>query len=175
MAWGGQDRVAGGVANAQSAWNASIKLHANLMALRAGGLTRRDAYLLFDGSSKIPGLGPSYFTKLLFYFSINAPAGEQPYIVDNVILRSMALLTGLPFHCHATPGGYQACCEEIDAMASLVGIAPQDVEERSFSSKSGAWRRYVNRNKALLPLCLGRAKYRTTMHQAYPHIPLACF
>jgi len=91
--------------------------------------------------------------------------------VDNVILRSVALLTGLPFHCHATPGGYQASCEEIDAMAGLLGIPAQDVEERLFSHPGSPWRKYVNQHKSHLAPCTSRDAYRQTMHHAYPHIP----
>lgn len=176
MAWGDQGKgTAGSKSNALSAWADAARLQTNLAALRTGGLDRMQAYSLFEGKGKIPGLGPSYFTKLLFFFSLNVPTGQQPYIVDNVILNSMALLTGLPFHRYATRGGYQACCEEMDAMGALLTIAPQFVEERLFSSERAAWRVYVSRNKPDLPACTGRAAYRDAMHQGYPHIPKANF
>jgi len=172
MAWGRQDKVCKGRQNVLNAWGANRQVNSHLQTLRSGGLTRIQAYRLFLGSGKIPGLGPSFFTKLLYFFSQSIPKGEDPYIMDNVILRAVALLTGNPFQCHATPGGYQACCEEIDAVATILGCSGQVAEERLFSSrgKTGLWRSYVNRNKSNLPQCDGRRAYRNTMHNAYPHI-----
>lgn len=159
MAWGGQDRGLGSAANAKKAWANRVQLEQHLTTLRMGGLSRQAAYRLFVGPSRIPGLGPSFFTKLLYFFSLNSPGGQQPYIVDNVILRSVALLTGHPFGIKATAGGYQACCEEIDSIAVALGCTGEEAEERLFCRKKGPWRNYVG------------GEYRRQMSQAYPHIP----
>lgn len=171
MAWGGQDRVRSGVKNAQNAWTNSAIIALNLQQLRAGGLTRKAAYQLFEGKGKVPGLGASFFTKLLFFFTINPIPGQEPYIVDNVILDGMALLTGLPFNSFATRGGYQACCEELDEMGVRLGCNGSQMEERIF----GPWRSYLSTNSEAIPSKVLSAHYRQTMHQAYPHIPISDF
>lgn len=64
MAWGGQTR-----GHPARAWRHRAQISNVLMRLRAGGLARRDAYRLFLGAGNIPGLGPAYFTKLIYFFS----------------------------------------------------------------------------------------------------------
>jgi hypothetical protein len=164
MAWGRQDKIpgGGGGSNVTSSWENRTKLSAILERLRVGGLSRRNAYLQFVGANAVADLGPSFFTKLIYFFSRDVPPGQGPYIVDNQILDRMTWLTGLPFSSKASGGAYQAACWEMDKMMALLGwscLRPSGsmVEERLFSWDPGA--------KA------PRLKYRQgTMFTAYSHL-----
>ena len=148
MAWGDQNKP-----NAMCAWGARDRLRPALLALRRTNLTRSEAFDLFCGSKRIPGLGPAFFTKLLYFF------GPQPknYIMDQWTARSVNLITGrqvvlmdgVYVHQYATGGHYQAFCDEVDRMADWLGCSGQDVEERLFSQggrKKWPWREYVKNN-----------------------------
>ena len=90
MAWGGQG--AGGRGRyVVDSWNARNLIISRLENLRANNLNRRDAYNLFLNDNRVPGLGPAYFTKLLYFFS------PEPtyYIMDQHTARSVNLLTGI--------------------------------------------------------------------------------
>jgi len=148
MAWGGQ-----GKSNAVRAWKSRVPLQNNLERLRAGGLTRARAFDLFTGKNWILGLGPAYFSKLLYFFS---PA-PMNYIMDQWTARSVNLITGrkvVPMagdyvSGYSTGEHYQAFCEEIDAMAAALGCAGQDIEGRLFSQggrKPWPWRAFVKRH-----------------------------
>jgi hypothetical protein len=151
-----------GLRNVTDSWRDRAKLAVILNRLRAGGLSRRDAYLQFIGANAVARLGPSFFTKLVYFFSRNVPAGQAPYIVDNQILDRMTWLTGLPFSSKASCGGYQAACWEMDQMAPILTWPMPNpdgshVEERLFSWNPGA--------KA------ARLSYRQkTMFTAYYHL-----
>jgi len=179
MAWGGQgNRDKNHVTNA---WAANQVLVPILTQIRGAALPRITAYKLFLSGSRsnlIPGLGPSFFSKLLYFFGpkpspTQLPPYAQPpcYVVDNQVLKSLTLLTGLPFMQAATPGGYQAACETIDAMATMLQCSAQDLEERLFDRHRGHWRRYRNLHLANYQ----RQNYVLTMHAAFPNIPVREF
>ncbi|HEY1122262.1 MAG TPA: hypothetical protein VGE67_11710 [Haloferula sp.] len=160
MAWGGQHRVPGGKGstNVKDAWSQRKALSGILGNLRSGNLSREAAYRLFldeKGRNKISGLGPSFFTKLIYFFSRDVPAGQEPYIVDNGVLHRMTLLTGLPFFKKASCGGYQACCWEIDQMMQLLvwpfpSPTGSMVEERLFAWELDAEPPRMNYRKAVM-------------------------
>lgn len=148
MAWGEQQKR-----NAKLSWKARLVLQKNLERLRGGGLTRAQAFDLFAGKNWILGLGPAYFSKLLYFFS---PAPTD-YIMDQWTARSVNMITGRKVALmagdyvsgYSTGEHYQAFCEEIDAMAAALGCAGQDIEERLFSQggrKPWPWRAYVKRH-----------------------------
>jgi 8-oxoguanine DNA glycosylase-like protein len=149
MAWGGQG---GGVTqrSAKQAWHGRVRLEQHLKQLRKGGFTRNAAYDLFCGGGEIRGLGPSFFTKLLYFFS------PEPsfYIMDQWTAKSINLLTGKRIvklldtspTRENTGGEYNSFCEEVDAIAALIGCTGCEAEERLFSRggrKPGAWRKHV--------------------------------
>ena len=68
MAWGAQH-----ARHARSAWASREDLIPKLNTLRSENLARAAAYNLFTGENRIPGLGPAYFTKLLFSFHRRMP------------------------------------------------------------------------------------------------------
>lgn len=155
-------------------------LEQRLQALRAGELSRSAAYELFCGAEAIPGLGPSYFTKLLYFFS------PEPsfYIMDQWTGKAVNLLTGrrivrmtgdAPSPLNK-PGNYQAYCEEVDAIAALEGTTGELVEERLFSQggrNPWPWRAYL---KYQWQEDAPRHHYAAAeMHELYPHIPLHLF
>ena len=180
MAWGSQGARPGGANHVAAAWNANAAIANRLSALRAGGLPRCAAYNLFLGAGAVPGLGPAYFTKLLYFFSPD----PDFYIMDQWTGKSMNLLTGkrivrmsgVAVSNLNTCGSYQAYCEEIDAMAAMLGVMGDQIEEMMMS-KGGRhpcpWRAHVRAN---WPHNAPTARYnRPAMYAAYPHIPLTCF
>lgn len=161
MAWGGQG---GGVTrpSAHRAWHERVRLEQHLLRLRTGGLSKKAAYGLFCGDGEIRGLGPSFFTKLLYFFS------PEPsfYIMDQWTAKSINLLTGRQIvklsdssPTRANTGNeYNEFCEEVDAIAARIGCAGHEAEERLFSRggrKPGKWRKFVReataRSKAATP------------------------
>jgi hypothetical protein len=143
-------------------------------------LTRCQAYDLFLGAGAIPGLGPAYFTKLLYFFQRNPDC----YIMDQHTAKSVNLLTGnwlVRMVGNAVSnlnkcGNYQAYCEEVDTIAGLVGVSGEQAEEMMMS-KGGhhpwPWRAHM---RTSWPLHSPVGRYsRATIHAFYPHIPLHCF
>jgi len=170
MAWGGQGRYGFGSRNAQSAWDEQDKLQSCLTTLRAGNLSRSEAYDLFCGSGKIEGLGPAYLTKLLYFFR---PATNF-YIMDQWTGKSVNLLTGHQVvrmngnsaHQDNKGGNYQAYCEEIDEIARLLNLPEDDVEEMLMSGQGKAWRMYVKQEY----------DYNASkLSEIYPHIAIGTF
>ncbi len=164
MAWGLQRR-----ANVKNAWGEHDKIADLLLQLRAGGLSRRQAYDLFCGAGEVKGLGPSYFTKLLYFFS---PALDY-YIMDQWTAKSINLLTGVHVvrvyddsPTRENKGGnYQAFCEEVDHLAKLLRQTGDQIEQRLFAGDGArtSWRAYV---EAHYPYDRG------SLQRRYPHIPL---
>lgn len=74
-----------------------------------------------------------------------------------------------------TCGSYQAYCEEIDAMAAMLGVMGDQIEEMMMS-KEDAILVLGERTRANWPHNAPTARYnRPAMYAAYPHIPLTCF
>jgi hypothetical protein len=165
MAWGSQGNGQGGSRNVLSAWEENAKIERVLNTVRAGGLTRRQGYNLFLKEGKVPGLGPAYWTKLLYFFSPDTSF----YIMDQWTAKSINLLVGQQLVrlqgdalCNKNKAGnYQAYCEEIDKMAQILKVDGDRVEEM-LMSKGGThpkpWRAYVKSNYGYDPKIL-RSKY----------------
>lgn len=173
MAWGMQGGGSGGGRNVVAAWKEKAKLASHLMLLRTQRLSRSAAYNLFC-TEPIPGIGPSYFTKLLYFFS-----PIPSYIMDQWTAKSVNLLTGnlivrMSGHIPANknkPGNYQAFCEEVDLIAGILGCSGEVAEERIFS-KGGRhrwpWRAHV---WASWETSKPKGRYKAaTMQAFYPHI-----
>lgn len=157
MAWGGQNAGPTGKRNARNAWESRQVIRNMLMALRAGQMDRNAAYRLFC-ENNIEGLGPSFFTKLLFFFS---PTPDF-YIMDQWTAKSVNLLTGKRIvklygatqrvspHPSNTPDNYAVFCAVIDALGRYINLPGDKVEEKLFSKGRirrgngvGMWREYV--------------------------------
>jgi hypothetical protein len=160
MAWGWQARHVG------TAWAGREVLGSLLNEVKAGSCARAGAYDLFKG--RVKGLGPSYFTKLIYFFS---PV-EDRYIMDQWTGASVNLLMGMsvvkmsrPEKGGASPlntntgGNYERFCEVIDELTVVASrqlgraFTGEDIEQHLFShgkkapdgrrQEEGAWRAYV--------------------------------
>jgi hypothetical protein len=149
MAWGGQG-LGPTRPHAQSAWAAHADLKPILELLRTQPLNRGQAYELFLNGTRIPGLGPSFWTKLLFFFAERADL----YVMDQWVAKSVNLLVGRPLvplvgGCpprDTPPAVYNTYCEEIDRIAKNLGLSGSQAEEKMMSHggrKPGAGRRHV--------------------------------
>ena len=89
MAWGNQG-AGKSRRYARLAWAERERLEPLLAAIVAGNIDRAEAYALFCGAGAVKGLGPAYFTKLLYFF------WPEPrcYIMDQWTARSVNYLTG---------------------------------------------------------------------------------
>ncbi len=152
MAWGLQG-AAGRRAHVDAAWANRADIAHRLMLLRGGGYTRQQAYDLFS-TSPIPGLGPSYFTKLVYFFRPDETIG---YIMDQWTGKSIDLITGhhvvrmygdAPTSLN-TGANYDSFCRVIDFLAMQEGNTGDELEQRLFSQNGqyrrqrGAWRDHV--------------------------------
>ena len=68
MAWGFQGKGPNGSKPVQKAWENREKIAKALEKIRGGGLSICESYDLFTGLNTVPYLGPSYFTKLIYFF-----------------------------------------------------------------------------------------------------------
>lgn len=154
MAWGKQG-AGGKVLNARRAWARQDSLTRNLVRLRNDKLSRAQAFELFAGDNRIPGLGPAYSTKLLFFF---APP-KTNYIMDQWTAKSMILLTGCRNLVQMNRGdgpsarnsgeNYERYCEAIENLAALLKLQGYETEELIFSNggrNPGMWRAHVKKH-----------------------------
>ena len=151
MAWGAQSRYI-----RQRAWKSRKIIEFRLEQLRLGNLTREEAYNLFCGENAVRWLGPSYFTKLLYFFS---PTPDF-YIMDQWTGKSVNLLTGKPIvqiacskngspTSNNTGENYREFCKVVDLLAWRLGSSGEQIEERLFSRGGhhpAQWRAYVKNN-----------------------------
>lgn len=156
MAWGGQG-VGASVGSAKKSWAARAALVPVLKELRCGTLTRAQAYDLFCGDGEISGLGPSFFTKLIFFFSRDPDC----YIMDQWTAKSINYLTGetvvlMSRHWPSRKNcgeNFSRYCELVDELVVLLSLRDQintgeQVEQRLFSNGGrekirGEWRAVV--------------------------------
>ena len=169
MAWGWQEKGPRGARGVTEPWGNNDQIKKHLEKIRGENLTRCGAYNLFRNQGKVKGLGPSYFTKLLYFFS---PA-QNFWIMDQWTSKSINLLTGehLVQISGSSPsdknkgGNYQAYCEEVDALAILLKTNGDEIEQRLMSKGNPnpwPWRKHV----------VDHCDYnRTKMQELYPHIP----
>jgi hypothetical protein len=147
MAWGKQGGNGRGSKNVKSAWAKRNILENKLEELRLGKLSRCEAYNLFCGEKRIKGLGPAYWTKLLYFFD----PSQNFYIMDQFTSKSINLLTGIQIvrmdgnsvSAANKCGNYQAYCEEIDEIALSLNESGENVEEMLMSGKGKPWRLYL--------------------------------
>jgi hypothetical protein len=115
-----------------------------------------------DGSLK--GVGPAYYTKLLFFLR----SDQMSYILDQWTAKSIHVLTGscefpkvlrLPKNQArvsdaVTPEDYEKYCRIVDVIARHMGCAGSAVEECMFSEGGRApkpWREHVKKHWPTLP------------------------
>ena len=185
MAWGGQSERFG--PNVTEAWRYSAELEKRLEKLRSGGMTHAQAYDLFSGAKQIPGLGPSFFSKLLYFFSPAPVDGVGFYIMDQWTAKSVDLLTQswvvrLARVAATSPGpqnksgNFEAYCREVDKIGAALSVTGEEAEEMMMS-KGGRdpwpWREHV---RAHWPSGAPKGRYNVySLNAAYPMIPIRRF
>ncbi|WP_394337060.1 hypothetical protein [Ectopseudomonas mendocina] len=167
MAWGGMQR-----GNGRRAWAARENWLPVCQDLRAGRHSRSTGYAAFSAlraDGRLPGMGPAYFTKLLFFADPKADA----YILDQWTARSIHLLTGqgqypgvrkdqatakkaallgaptkmrLIVDDSVSFSDYLDYCLRVEELGLALNMHPHAVEERLFSAGGRhphPWRAYV--------------------------------
>lgn len=167
MAWGGMQR-----GNGRRIWDVRKDCLLLCTAIRAGQHTRAsgfDAFLALRNNKLLPGMGPAYFTKILFF----ASPLQDAYILDQWTARSMHLLSrqgrypavrkdytsaakALRYNApgmlrmivddKVSSADYVDYCNQVDNLAANLGWHAHQAEERLFSSGGRAphpWRSQV--------------------------------
>lgn len=176
LAWGGMNRRHGQKLFADRAWLGTAE------GVRRGEFTRAEAYEAFRvlrSHGKLTGMGPAYFTKLIFFLMPRSPdAPPAGYIMDqwtacsvNLLLDDpAAVLTDAQFTWDAgralktsftvsdqNDGTiYDRFCRTIETLAKAVELDPAALELLLLSEggrKPQAWRRYVKDKRR--PPCQG--------------------
>jgi hypothetical protein len=153
-AWGGMR-----VNNGRRAWPRADKWGPVIGELKSDCRNRREAYRLFyshRAKKSLPGVGPAYFTKLIFF--VRPSLGG--YIMDQWTARSINLLYGNTIRLYGNttrftngqyvgendPEIYEDFCRKIDDVGERLRL-PHDEAERALFSFGGkhpaSWRRYV--------------------------------
>jgi hypothetical protein len=145
MAWGRSN-----IRNARLAWSDRERWKPVLERIRSGALDRNEAYDKLNIG--IPGLGPAFFTKLIFFLM---PKGKTPgYIMDQWTAKSVDLLWEPSFlrfrGGYVSPSNssfeYIKYCEKLEMLSRRVaGNSPEHIEIKLFSEGrgQGKWRRHV--------------------------------
>lgn len=164
MAWGGMKYGHG-----RKIWEHRRSWRDIIMRLRAGDLSRADAYRAFaQFRAENPGcgMGPAYYTKLIFFcgpdhdgyimdqwtsLSVNLlfSSGEKP-VVDMVSTVFRGVRTDTVTDRNK-PEDYEAFCRGVEFLADRLEVEkPETVEEWLFSKggrNPGPWRKYVKDNR----------------------------
>ena len=143
-------------------------------AVRSGEHDRRSAYNAFSAlqaASLLPGMGPAYFTKLIYFLMPRGPACQAPgYIMDqwagcsvNLLFESQIVLMNCVQTWAAGDGGpslsaayivsnlnngrnFEVYCKRIEEIAVKIDERPDNVELLLMSKggkKKADWRKYV--------------------------------
>ncbi|MGX9695255.1 hypothetical protein [Achromobacter anxifer] len=172
MAWGGQNAGPTGRARTLNTWrHGQALIRDRLETLRRERPNRTDAFGLFCGRNRVPGLGVAFFTKLLYFFAPQSAAGADRYILDQWTAKSVNLLAGKRVismsradakrktsECVTrfnTPAVYEAYCTELETLAVILNcshadtpLRVEDIELMLFSSAGPGtamrpWRQHV--------------------------------
>ena len=104
------------------------------------------------------GMGPAYFTKLIFFLMPESASSARGYIMDQWTSRSMNLLKSDARFIKTVVSGnsrwvadsndegtYEAFCREVETLAAILSMRPDKAEELLFSEGrgKGRWRNYL--------------------------------
>ena len=152
MAWGGRGVDSRNYRVSLSAESLPY-LTAILTKLRASSQNRQVDFAEMQlAAENIPGLGISFYTKLLFFFRDQADA----YILDQFTAKSAKLLfdpcqivlnsSGYP-DADNTPLSYEWFCSAAESMGAGRTTLPiwtgEQVEQAMFDVRGGVWRKYL--------------------------------
>jgi len=168
LAWGGMNRKHGAQLLSKSKnW---VGIAENI---REGHFDRHEAYEKFSNlriKSMLPGMGPAYFTKLIFF--LLPPEMQQGYIMDqwtsasvNLLFDSAIIKTQLQktrlkngrlrlieiVSDQNSKENYELFCNAIESIAGHLNFDPSYIEEMMFSEGrgKGQWRNYVVNQRLL--------------------------
>jgi len=129
--------------------------------IRAGCLTRREAYadfLALRKAGKLQGMGPAFFTKLIYFLAPRSDGVRSPHIMDQWAASSMNVLCGrkvvklsasgksLWVNDANDPECYEVFCELVDRLCVRLKVDPHRLD-RAMLSLGGRnphpWRSYV--------------------------------
>ncbi|WP_416915636.1 MAG: hypothetical protein ACMUJJ_01010 [Roseicyclus sp.] len=137
--------------------------------IRRGELNRADAFEAFRllrEEGKMPGVGPAYYTKLIYFLSRTAAAPHKPqgFILDQWTGCSLNLLAGAPIiHLNVsmstkppvkyvftvsdanTAQAYEKFCCGVEELVSLCGHTEDEVDHAL--QRKGGWREYVREHR----------------------------
>lgn len=130
--------------------------------LRNSKLDHKDAYAKFAeqrANKSLKGVGPAFFTKLIFFLGVKAEEEKRGYIMDQWTARSANLLLGEKLiklnsgryvNDRNDSEIYAKFCEFIRELAIQLDVRPAEAEECIFSignkgkrETRGPWRSYV--------------------------------
>lgn len=152
MAWGAQNRR-----NGRAAWAGFAQLAPVIDALRRGHISAFEAYTRFyrvtvAHEPRVKGLGPAYYTKLLYFLS----ARQEVPIMDQWTAKSMQLLVDrrkaapiikLTSQGYVGPQNdvavYELFCSFVAQIAQRYGISVGGAEALAFSGSGQPWRDHV--------------------------------
>ena len=170
FAWGGMQRHHARRLFEKTAWLDVAT------AIREGRYSRGEAYDAFSDlrrNEELPGMGPAYFTKLIFFLMPRTSAAPLGYIMDqwtacsiNVLLLDEpdAILTDATYSWtgperlgsqyvvsdHNSSKQYERFCQAIEALAAEIDLPP-DETELLLLSEGGRnpfpWREYVKKHR----------------------------
>lgn len=109
------------------------RLRTSVGIVRSAG--PREAYAYLNNSpGKIPELGPSFFTKWLYFASVSGPAGVAGAapILDDLVINWLANLDPTIEIQYARTPDYRRYVEMLSAWGEPFGLGPAEVEERIF-------------------------------------------
>jgi hypothetical protein len=173
MAWGGMN-----VAYSRSAWRYFVILQPIIGKLRKGAFSRQAAYAALSGTLATlpnPGMGPTYFTKLIYFCCPK----QRGYIMDQWTGKSINLLfesadggpppvtfLGKRVSPKNSSERYEQFCQLVEALGERLGEKNGgEVERRLFSSgargaqECGRWRRYVVNTTAVQEAAAARLRW----------------
>lgn len=160
LAWGGMRKTHG-----ERLFSNNLDWLELAHKIRLGGLDRAGAFQKFTAlraDGKLPGMGPAYFTKLIFFLCTNSPRG---YIMDqwtsasiNLLYDSKIVQTTISRQRKGSdnlvetvldrnlPEDYELFCKGIEKIAERLEVIPEYAEEMMFSNggaHKGHWRKHV--------------------------------
>jgi hypothetical protein len=162
MAWGMMSAK-----NGRYALRSPERLIELVRQIRFFASDRQSDYELFYNARHaraLAGIGPAYYTKLLFFLRPDDARVNNAYILDQWTSKSVHVLTGsrrFPMLTQSwvadkvSPEDYETYCRIVDTLSLHMGCSGSEVEERMFSSGSrtnaGRWRKYVREQWRRLP------------------------
>lgn len=165
FAWGGMRRD-----HARAVLGTADKWIPIADSIRREKIGRKDAYSRFMQARKsktLPGMGPAFFTKLIYFFGEKAKS--RGYIMDQWTALSANLLTGrqlvemqiLQNAARVSDNNnsdvYEEFCNFIEVLGKELNESADEAEMRIFSvggrgDKQGKWRAYLKQNAASVGL-----------------------